>query len=285
MTRHKLNVDLDYINSTNEILTELNECILKKKPFSIIRFGDAIYGIVSVYRCPNLIDSGKWKGRKGKRLSRAILGQLTIPQQNRRRLCRRIVIAANRANFIDSYDAYRLLNRRRLGILGRKWKEIHSESGINNTSYCSCFIHYFSIVDGEYNLLDIMKNRRIFCITSQLSCINKLREVSGASVIDTYQIPRRGRKGRHYKDHFRKIMSLIQNNAKRYDLFLIGAGFLGKIYCDEVKRCGGRSFDAGRLFDFWSGTRQIDSAPKRFLKYNSKKMLCERKRQHSTGVW
>jgi hypothetical protein len=80
-------------------------------------------------------------------------------------------------------------------------------------------------------------------------------------------------------------MRLIRNNAAKYDLFLIGAGFLGKIYCNEVKRCGGRVFDSGRLFDFWGGMRVIDSRPKRFIKMNTTKMLCERIKKHPSGVW
>jgi len=273
------------VNSTKKILTDLNRCIVKKKPFSIVRFGDAVHGIVCVFTCPDIIDNGKWSGDKGKKLSNSILGQLTIPTKRRKQVVNRVIVSANRANYCDSYDAYKLLGSNYLGILGRKWKEIHEGAGITNTNYCSCFVHYFSIVDGEYNLFDIMKGRRIFCITSKIGILDKVKEVSGAKEIVGCHIPGRGRGRKHFRNHFSKTIGLIRTNAKNFDLFLIGAGLLGKIYCDEVKKNGGRAFDCGRLFDFWSEKRKIDSRPKRFLVYNNSKLLCDRIKTGAKGVW
>jgi len=285
MTKNKTIVQLRHIHTTQCILDDLNDCIINKKPFSIIRFGDAIFGILSALLAPGFIDAGKWSKSKGRKLSNTILGQLTIPTNKRIQLCERMVKAANNADYIDSYDAYLLLNRRRLGIIARNWKSIHEQVGITNTSYCSCFVHYFSIVDGEYNLFDVMKGRKIFCIGNSIQCLEQVKQISGAEIIDNYKIPGRGRRNGHYKNHFRKVMRLIKRNATKYDLFLIGAGFLGKIYCDEVKANGGRAFDAGRLFNFWCGGRTIDSSPKRFLVMDKHKMLCKRLRNHESGVW
>lgn len=277
---------VDNIYSTEEILKDLNQHIIKKKPFSTTRLGDAGHGIIASFMCPDLIDVGKWSGRKGNRGSNNILGQLTVPTPERKRLVRRVIKACDNSNYTDCYEAfYDLDSKKGVGILGRKWKEVHECCGINNEDYCSSFVHYFSIVDGEYNLFDLMKGRRIFCITSMTQNLARLKAVSGAKVIDHYRIPRRGRRARHYKDHFKKVCKLIRQRAKNYDLFLIGAGFLGKIYCDVVKQNGGRAFDAGRLFDFWAGARQIDSRPKRFITYSNKKMLCIRKRKPRSNLW
>lgn len=278
---------INKIHSTKTILSKLDKCILNKEPFSIMRFGDAVFGILTAFFCPEVITVGKWSGSKGQKLANNILGQLTIPVGDRNDICQRIVDSANRADYIDSYDAYLRLNRRRLGILARNWKQIHEGSGITNTSYCSCFVHYFSIVENELNLFDIMRGKKIFCITSRLICLDELQKKSNASIIDSYRIPRRGRKAAHYRMYFNSVMRLIRKKATQYDLFLIGGGLLGKIYCDQVKIHGGRAFDAGRLFDFWSNVRTIDSAPKRFLRYNNKKMLCERIKtpKYGKGIW
>jgi hypothetical protein len=272
---------------TLQILHHFNESIENKSPFSIIRFGDAVLGILSVFLAPDVLSVGKWHGAKGKRMANNILGQLTVPNKMRRKLCLRMVTAANRCDYLDSYDAYKLIRSRRLGILARSWKQIHKAVGIDNTSYCSCFVHYFSIVYDEYNLFDIMKDRRIFCITSREMCIDNLKTKSNAAEIDFYRIPRRGRKAMHYRKHFQKVMQICKSHANNYDFFLIGGGFLGKLYCDQVKRFGGRAFDAGRLFDFWSQARIIDSAPKRFLQYDPKLMLCHRLKtpKKGDGVW
>lgn len=274
------------ITTTHDILTDLNEHIKQKKPFSTIRYGDAIFGILATFFAPDLLDRGKWKGRKGIKASNSIMGQLTIPTKKRDKIVLKLAQAGNEANYCDSFDAYFYLNTRKgVGIVGEKWKEIHEAAGIKHENYCSPFVHYFSIVEGEMNLFDLMKGRRIFCISNQVHIVNKLQKTSKAKTIKSYRIPRRGRRGGHFKLHYPKIMRFIKNNAKKYDLFLIGGGLLGKLYCAEVKRCGGRAFDVGRVFDFWGGTRKIDSRPKRFVKMNTSKMLCQRIKKHKSGVW
>jgi hypothetical protein len=37
------------------------------------------------------------------------------------------------------------------------------------------------------------------------------------------------------------------------DLFLVSAGVLGKIYCEQIRKLGGRSFDLGALADAFCG--------------------------------
>lgn len=277
---------VEKIYSTEEILKDLNQCIIKKKPFSTTRLGDAGHGILVVFNCKEIIDVGKWGGSKGKRMANNILGQLTVPTNERERIVSRVAQACDNANYLDCYEAfYDLDTKKGVGILGRKWKTIHECSGITNENYCSPFVHYFSIVDKEYNLFNIMKGRKIFCVTSRVPCLTRLKKVSGAKVIDSYRIPRRGRRARHYKDHYKKVCKIISRRAKSYDLFLIGAGFLATIYCDVVKKNGGRAFDAGRLFDFWGNVREIDSRPKRFITYKTKKMLCTRKRKPRSNLW
>jgi hypothetical protein len=36
-------------------------------------------------------------------------------------------------------------------------------------------------------------------------------------------------------------------------IFLVAAGYLGKIYCDEIKNKGGMAIDIGAIFDAWTG--------------------------------
>lgn len=80
-------------------------------------------------------------------------------------------------------------------------------------------------------------------------------------------------------------MDIIKEKSSQYDLFLIGAGLLARVYCGEVKRNGGRVFDSGRLFDFWSGKRDIRGRSKWFLKMNTNKLLCERILGHGNKIW
>jgi len=282
----KLDRQLYYIHSTEEILKDLNNCIRKKKPFSVMRFGDACLGIMCSFLAPNFIKHGKWKGGQKCGLANSIFRQLGVPVKRRKLICNKLVKYANEANYIDSFDCYftEMKSKKGIGNLAFSWKEIHELIGITNESYCSTFLHYFSIVDGEYNLFNVMKNRSVFCISNQVQVTNLLKDKSGAKIIDSYKIPRRGGKF-HYQNHYRNVINMIKKNSTKYDLFLIGAGLLGKIYCGVIKENGGRAYDVGRLFDFWAGIRKIDSRPKRFIQMDHSKFLCNRLKNFGGKVW
>lgn len=276
-----------HIHTTEEILKHLNECIINKQPFSTIRFGDGCLGIVASLLSPDLINRGKWSGGRNNPIMRSVFNKLGIPAKLRIEIAKRLVEAANNADYIDSYDAFftGIGRKKGLGLLSSSWLDIHKKVGIENESYCNPYLHYMSIVDGEYNLFTIMKNRSIFCVSNQVQISESLKEKSNAKIIDVFKIPRRGKK-LHYRKFYKNVIDIINKNATKYDLFLIGAGVLGKIYCNEIKKLGGRAFDAGRLFDLWSGLRtDIDSVPKRFIKMNKNKMLCDRIYKPNTGVW
>lgn len=274
------------VHGTEEILKDLNQHIVDKKPFSTIRYGDGCLGIVCSYIAPNFVKVGKWSGGQQNKIANSVMRQQGIPVTERFDICNQVVQAANRANYVDSYDAfYTGIGRAKgLGFIASHWKEIHEAVGITNTSYCNPYLHYMSIVEREYNLHTVMKNRNVFCISNQIQICEKLKWFSGIKKIDFYRIGRSGDKS-NYQIHHVKIMRIIKNNVDKYDLFLIGAGLLGKIYCDYIKQCGGRSFDAGRLFDLWSGIRAIDSVPKRFLRMDPKTMLAKRILKPNSAVW
>jgi hypothetical protein len=42
------------------------------------------------------------------------------------------------------------------------------------------------------------------------------------------------------------------------DAFLVGAGVLGKIYCDEIKARGGVALDIGSILDSWANIPSRD---------------------------
>jgi hypothetical protein len=55
----------------------------------------------------------------------------------------------------------------------------------------------------------------------------------------------------HYPEHFEWLKSNIQVPFKGA-VFLVGAGGLGKIYCDVIKQKGGIAIDIGSIFDAWA---------------------------------
>ena len=49
--------------------------------------------------------------------------------------------------------------------------------------------------------------------------------------------------------HIQKTLDV----AYQGEVFLVGAGFLGKIYCQTIKNLGGIALDIGSAADYWMG--------------------------------
>ena len=52
----------------------------------------------------------------------------------------------------------------------------------------------------------------------------------------------------HWPDGFNEVMARL-NDVEPGDVFLVGAGVLGKIYCDRIKAKGGIALDIGSILD------------------------------------
>ncbi|WP_458094685.1 class I SAM-dependent methyltransferase [Roseomonas sp. WA12] len=57
---------------------------------------------------------------------------------------------------------------------------------------------------------------------------------------------------RHYPDAFDAIVARIRE-ARRGGLYFVGAGVLGKVYCQEARLAGGIAVDVGSVMDVWAG--------------------------------
>lgn len=274
------------INKTKDILEHLERCIQNDEPFSLVRFGDAGLGIMAALLSNEDIDFGrKWGGRKGIITANSLLNQITIPNPDRIPILKRCVQAANNADYVDSYDSD-LIGKFPVGFLAFRWKEIHEAIGITNTNYCSTMFHNFINVRDEYNILDIMKGRKVFCVNNIVDGLVTVLEPA-CGEFGFYRIPARGKKGKHYQEHFKPLCKLLAKNSKNYDLFLIGAGLLASIYCDVVKSHGGRAVDVGTLFYLWNGMK-VKSRASRFLINSAKVLPCRRTKnppKGAEGIW
>lgn len=57
----------------------------------------------------------------------------------------------------------------------------------------------------------------------------------------------------HYPEGYERIMGNLSVPFKGA-VYLVGAGWCGKIYCDLIKQQGGIAIDIGSIFDSWSNT-------------------------------
>lgn len=57
----------------------------------------------------------------------------------------------------------------------------------------------------------------------------------------------------HYPERFHAIMNQLKEADHKGKLFLVGAGLLGKAYCDAIRQAGGMAIDVGSMMDVWMG--------------------------------
>lgn len=55
----------------------------------------------------------------------------------------------------------------------------------------------------------------------------------------------------HWPDGFKRVMEQLED-VRPGMAFLVGAGVLGKIYCDRIKTRGGIALDVGSILDSWA---------------------------------
>ena len=126
------------------------------------------------------------------------------------------------------------------------------------------------------NILDILKsvNPSIGIISCHKNLANKIMTSTNLNVIQNIIIPWQASHAKifnyeisentHYPDVFEKIKEL----KFTADCYLVGAGFLGKIYCDFIKSQGKVALDVGAILDAFAG---FNTRPSIWNVYNSKK--------------
>ena len=57
----------------------------------------------------------------------------------------------------------------------------------------------------------------------------------------------------HWPDGFSTIMERLDVDIVPGDLVLVGAGVLGKLYCEQARLRNGVALDLGSVFDGWQG--------------------------------
>lgn len=110
----------------------------------------------------------------------------------------------------------------------------------------------------RYILTDVGK---VTVITCHDDLGRVLRDKFGIARVDTVMIPAEHRhshnfnthetENSHYPDFFNRILSTL--NVEPGEVFLVAAGFLGKIYCNHIKNKGGIGIDIGSTADIWMG--------------------------------
>jgi len=242
---------MNYIHKIRNILTHLDSCIEFKQPFCLIRFGDGAIKFIHSFLYHD------------RRQVVAISKREGIPAIKFPMIIEKWASAARNSDYIDSQEMYfdgRFWPRLRSpeDVMTRKtkermvmWEDLYGRLEFENYNYCNPESNYLSIlrVDGWKNILDVMKNRKICMITAKPEVMSALRAV-GYNV-DVFSIV--GHFENQYENSYEDVMEYIEQKVNSYDLFLVAAGELGRLYSGRIKELGGRTFDIGFVAEFWLG--------------------------------
>lgn len=237
------------IYSSEEILTDLEQHLKKSKPWALCRLGDGgLKFIHSILFNDNeqLIEIVKKEG---------------IPEHKAKDVLDLWATSVNICNYVDTPEVYftdKFWERVRKGRQSmheetlckmRQWKKLHYLSNFFNISYCNPEINFLSCLDSfDNSLIEILKNKRICCITSYSEEEIKTN-LTFSKKIDVLQIVKNDED--HYHNSFNNTIIRIEEDAKDYDIWLVAAGELGRIYTGLIKYKGGISFDIGSTIDYW----------------------------------
>ena len=236
------------ITKTKDILLQLEKSIKEKTPFGLLRLGDGglkVMNAVSNNNKKQLIQISEQEG---------------IPIHLFNKLIKFWKTSGNICDYIDTPEVYftenfwirgksknKKMSDKTISLL-KNWKVLYDNIGITNTNYCNPEVNFLSCIVGpgrRLSLPDIIKDRKVCCITSRDDVSEKLSDYN----IDVLKIC--GKFENQFKNSFLQIVNEIDNKANNYDLWLIAAGELGRIYPGLIKFKGGRAFDIGSLIDFW----------------------------------
>ncbi|WP_029008558.1 glycosyltransferase [Azospirillum halopraeferens] len=124
----------------------------------------------------------------------------------------------------------------------------------------SCHIHADLAAWGEYERL-FASVRRVSLITCHPALPQALERRFGLAVGQVLRIPHEARyaaqfgyadAGPHYPDAFRALERDLTVREPG-EVFLVAAGFLGKLYADRIRALGGIALDVGSVVDHWCG--------------------------------
>lgn len=145
---------------------------------------------------------------------------------------------------IDCNSAWRILSSFEMVIT----------SLVFESSYTTKDIHY-----------DMVKSGVIYKILGSLSQVNIISSMEVGPYLEKVfnlqaneiKIPKRAldvdlTKGtNHFPNVFNKVLNELGTRDLTGEVFLVGAGPLGKIYCNVIKENGGIALDLGAIFDSW----------------------------------
>lgn len=233
------------IYKIEDIFNKLEQCIEYNLPFSHIRFGDGGIKFIHSMLYNDVIQLATIIQKEG------------LPRYNLIQIFELWGYYARQADFIDTPEVYyngefwprikkpgKPINQDTDDKM-RDWRTLYSCSEFDNENYCNPESNCLMILNrpGKQNLFDVMKNRKVCCITAKPEISEIFPELDIVKIVGQWK--------NQYKNSFNKTIEIINSTARDYDFWLVAAGELGRIYSGVIKECGGRCLDIGFVIEYW----------------------------------
>lgn len=130
---------------------------------------------------------------------------------------------------------------------------------------CSLDIHYDILEYDEYHR---MLNKRPIAYIGCRNIVAGLMKKYKTQRVDWYEIAPEVKFTSydgppHYPDQYIRVERWMDNLTPKGRILLVGAGVVGKIYCNWWRDRGGMAMDIGSVMDEWAG--RVTRGPDRFL--------------------
>jgi len=238
-----------------DVLTLLLSNIKKKQPTSLIRLGDAEGRFLGY---PEFVDKEGDSVNVLDRLLELELGRTDFSSEDLRSLSLQIRASVKNADIIglprkkqyEAHESYRYVLQALERFHLTTNSQVFTDAAIHR--YLQFGLFYRSILQ-NLNFLGV--------ITGRPTLAPLIQKTFKINDIKSYLIPAEaihpgGLEGEHFPDRF---YSLKEELIVPFQgaIFLVGAGYLGKIYCDWIKKAGGIAIDIGSICDSWSNIGRL----------------------------
>jgi len=251
-----------------DLIDEIDECAKNKKPFSLIRYGDGGVKYIHALLNNDIEQINQICKKEG------------IPHDKLYDVLKSWAYFSSNANYIDTPQVYYDKQfwprcRKNFKPLSgktdkrlRMWRELYDLAEFDNVNYCNPEINFLLCLRiGNYkNILNLMNKYKIGFITARPKVLDKLKKYN----VDIIEIV--GHYEDHYNASFKNIIKRIESDVLKYDIWLISAGELGRIYTGLIKHLGGIAIDMGFIAEYWE-TGEIPSRLTMFLQQNPNNRL------------
>jgi LPS sulfotransferase NodH len=229
---------------THEVVTRILKAQAEQKPLSIIRLGD---GDATVIGYPEFTPESEFEY-----FLKRNFGQHGLDENQKQDYVRRVRQAVTAADVVGVVSGSEMTRFTLVRYLMAFFGLAKPDVAITHLS-----LHRHLQEKNLYHRL-LSGQARVGLITCR-DVADQVRHRFNINQVICYPVPEQAHfaasesvVARHFPDRFDALYQSLQVPQPGM-LFLVGAGPLGKVYCQWVKERGGIALDIGSIFDAWAG--------------------------------